>query len=201
MKEMKRILSILSCTLCFVAFVWQQDMGAETTGGILLIDGKPILIRKILPTDCRVVRGFTHAPVDGRVDSQYSTGGLAEWSGSVGTPAVNYRLFNGNNGLHISLSEDSFDALLVRGTWHGRLYSDVEGLRRPSREVKPLCKIAPVNGTFVRRFEQTIQAKRLSFFYDRDQSGTLRDVTFLRIENGTYETLTGRVKASRVDSL
>ena len=148
----------------------------------------PIWVRKILPTDCRLVRGFTHAPVDGRVDTRYSTGAVSEWKGIYGEPTLNYRAFNGNNGLHIKLAEDSFDALQIRGGWRGRLYADVDGLIQPGPETQIVCEIRPLSDAFRRLFKEPVQARRLSFFYtDWEQANhgkPLADATFLQVKPG-----------------
>ena len=84
---------------------------------IELSPDRPMIVRSVLPTDCRVVRGFTHGPIDGREDTRYSNGVVGEWTGLTGSPAVNYRVFNGNNGLHLKLADGGFNVLQARGDW------------------------------------------------------------------------------------
>jgi len=179
----------LFAVLLFLAFYpscWCAE-GAGTDA-VVLKEGRRLLVRKILPRDCRLVRGFTHAPVDGREDTRHATGGVSEWSGVYGTPAVNYRIFNGNNGLHLTLAEHSFDALQIRGEWQGRLYADYGALTQPTADVPALCDIRPENGVFHKRFKRRIRARRLSFFYEEGQTGSLNDVAVLRVEERAFET-------------
>lgn len=162
--------------LCFLTVELLADDGA---GVIELLPDRPLLVRKIPVTDSRVVRGFTHAPVDGREDTRYSTGVVSEWNGIGGTPAVNYRRFNGNNGLHVTLAEAGVDAIQIRGNWRGKVYVNHRGLSPP--DGAPLCKIEPKDRPFCRQFENTVQARRLSFFYNEGQTGSFKDLTILRI--------------------
>ena len=152
------------------------------SAGIDLFPGEPLRVRKILPVDCRLVRGFTHAPVDGRVDTRYANGAVGEWQGLHGTPAVNYRLFNGNDGLHLTLAEAGFDAIQTRGRWRGRVYAGREDLHPP--DGPPLCEVRPQGGAFHRRFEPRVEARRLSFFQEPGQDGALRDLTVLWVDPG-----------------
>ena len=156
--------------------------GPAVAGGIDLYPGEPLKVRKILPVDCRLVRGFTHAPVDGRVDTRYPTGTVGEWQGLHGTPAVNYRLFNGNDGLHVSLAEAGFDAIQTRGRWRGRVYAGREDLHPP--DGPPLCEVRPQEEAFHRRFEPRVESRRLSFFQEPGQDGALRDLTVARVDPG-----------------
>ncbi len=152
------------------------------SAGIDLYPREPLRVHKIQPVDCRLVRGFTHAPVDGRVDTRYPTGTVGEWQGLHGTPAVNYRLFNGNDGLHVTLAEAGFDAIQIRGLWRGGVYAGREGLHPP--DGPPLCEVRPRDGAFHRRFEPRVESRRLSFFQEPGQDGALRDLTVLRVDPG-----------------
>ncbi|MCY3792007.1 MAG: hypothetical protein OXH63_24790, partial [Gemmatimonadetes bacterium] len=87
---MKSAAMALICLLSWTS----AGTAPAASAGIDLFPGEPLRVRKILPVDCRLVRGFTHAPVDGRVDTRYANGAVGEWQGLHGTPAVNYRLFN-----------------------------------------------------------------------------------------------------------
>nr|HRU07545.1 hypothetical protein [Candidatus Brocadiia bacterium] len=151
---------------------------------IPLHPGQPLTVKKIMPTDCRLVRGFTHAPFDGRADTRHAKGGVGEWLCVYGLPAVNYRLFNGNNGLHVTLPQEPFNAILVRGEWTGRLYADCHSLLPPDKTVKPLSHILPKSGVFRCSFDAPVRASRLSFFYDEPEGKPLADVSFLRVTPG-----------------
>ena len=157
---------------------------AGASASIMLKPDVHAHVTKVIPLDSRLVREFVHGPVDGRTDTRTSTGVVSEWSGYHGVPAVQYRAFNGNNGLHITLPEGGIDALFIRGTWEGNLFADLEGLHVPAGG-EPLCTIRPLDGAFIRRFPQRVDARRLSFFYDSpDLKRTLNDVTFLRFDDG-----------------
>ena len=150
--------------------------------GIPVEPGTPVQVTKVLPEDCRLVRGFTHAPVDGRIDTRHAEGGIAEWVGSNGVPAVNYREFNGNNGLHITLPPGGFDALQVRGSWQGQVYTNWPALTEPGTGVVALCEVTP--GFPGVPFPQRVSDARLSLFYDAGVTGPLADVSFLRVDPG-----------------
>jgi len=151
------------------------------TGAVQLRPDTPVVVKKIMPADCRLVRGFTHAPVDGRIDTRYPTGSVGEWQGANGIPAVNYRVFNGNNGLHITLAEDTFDALQIRGGWQGKIYTDYDGLMPPAPDLAPLCTVRTQTDVFRQLFSPAIRSRRLSFFYVGEDTKPLADVTVLRV--------------------
>lgn len=136
---------------------------AFADGPIDLEQGQQLVIRQMLPTDCRVVRGFTHSPVDGREDTRYSNHVVGEWSGAGGTPAVNYRRFNGNNGLHVTLPEGGFDELQIRGDWKGKIYLNSDSLTEPDQSAATV---------------QRADARRVSFFHE---DGALTQVSFFRV--------------------
>lgn len=145
---------------------------------IELSPDRPMIVRSVLPTDCRVVRGFTHGPIDGREDTRYSNGVVGEWTGLTGSPAVNYRVFNGNNGLHLKLADGGFNVLQARGDWRGKVYLNSESLLEPV--AKPLCEIPPRSP-----LKNQPNARRLSFFYSEGQTGALKQISLFRIQNGT----------------
>ena len=140
--------------------------------------GRTVVIRQILPTDCRVVRGFTHSPVDGREDTRYSNNVVGEWGGSGGTPAVNYRRFNGNNGLHVTLPPGGFDVVQTRGDWRGRIYLNSDFLKEP--------KATTTNQR---------EARRVSFFYD---TGALTQASFFRLGGNQPEGRRVSIEADTV---
>ena len=150
----------------------------DPAAAIPLEPDHPLIVRSVLPTDCRIVRGFTHGPVDGREDTRYSKGVVGEWTGLTGSPAVNYRVFNGNNGLHLTLPDGGFNALQVRGDWRGKVYLNSDALVEP--KVKPLCEI-PLR----KALAYQANVRRLSFFYSEGQTGALKQVSLFRVESGS----------------
>lgn len=129
---------------------------------IELEEGRHLQFRQILPVDCRVVRGFTHSPVDGREDTRYSNNVVGEWGATGGTPAVNYRRFNGNNGLHLTLPDGGFDEFQIRGDWKGNVYFNSESLTEPIADSEKV---------------ERADARRVSFFYEE---GALGQVSFFQ---------------------
>ena len=150
----------------------------DDVSAIALSPDRPSIIRSVLPTDCRVVRGFTHGPVDGREDTRYSNGVVGEWTGLTGSPAVNYRVFNGNNGLHLTLPDGGFHVLQFRGDWRGKVYLNSDSLTEPNEN--PFCEI-PLK----KAIAQQANARRLSFFYSEGQTGALKQVSLFRVEAGS----------------
>ena len=163
----------------------ERKVAQVPEAAIPLKPGTPTLVRKVAPLDSRLVRGIAHAPVDGRTDTRHAKGGVGEWCGLGGLPAVNYRLFNGNNGLHVALPEGGFDSFLARGGWRGKVYADYDGLMPPDAGRAALCEVAPKGDVFRCSFETPVLARRLSFFYsDKEAREPLADVSFLRVRQG-----------------
>ena len=92
---------------------------------------------------------------------------------------MNYRVFNGNNGLHLTLPSGGLDALQVRGRWRGKVYLNSESLLEP--DAKPLCEI-PLRSPL----KSQPNARRLSYFYNQGQTGALKQVSLFRIENRMF---------------
>ena len=157
---------------------------SSSESAIALKPDMPMRVAKILPTDCRLVRGFVHAPVDGRTDTRAGEGTLAEWSGIHGVPAVTYSEVYGNNGLHITLPEGGCDAMLIRGGWQGRAYADIDSFVLPGPATPALCEVRPQYGVFRKSFVPATPARRVSFFYTQTQGEPLADVSFLRVTPG-----------------
>lgn len=64
---------------------------------------RPVWVKKVLVTDCRGVRGFVGASVDGSVHSRDSSGCVAEYL-SKASNGVQYN-FNRNDGVHLALAD------------------------------------------------------------------------------------------------
>jgi len=181
---MRQTVCIGLIMLCGCATSQRPRLPTGVTSPVKLQTDAPLVVKKILPVDCRLVRGFTHAPVDGRTDTRYPTGSVGEWCGPNGVPAVNYRVLNGNNGLHITLTEDEFDALQIRGGWQGKIYADVHGLMPPTADTEPLCVVQTQTDEFRQVFAAPVRARQLSFFYAGKEPKPLADVTVLRLTPG-----------------
>ncbi len=160
-----------------------NHLGAATRQGALaLTPDQPLLVRKILPLDSRLVRGVAHAPVDGRTDTRNSQGGISEWAGQTNLPAVNYGFEYQNNGVHLSLPGAGFDAVQLRGGWSGRVYADWPDLHAPTAQTPALLEVPGQVGGFHHRFSQRQTPARLSFFTDAARGNPLADITLLQVE-------------------
>ena len=155
---------LMKTNLTLIALGMAGLGGVFASEAIELEEGQQLRVRQILPTDCRVVRGFTHSPIDGREDTRYSNNVVGEWGATGGTPAVNYRRFNGNNGLHVSLPDGGFDKFQIRGDWKGNVYFNSGSLTEPD------AQSANVDRADVRR---------VSFFY---AEGALGQVSFFHVD-------------------
>lgn len=141
-------------------------------------NGSPTVVEKVLVEDCRALRGFIIAPVDGRLDSIRWDGGIWEYNIPGAGAGVGYHYRN-NDGLHITLADaDGVDAILIRGGAKAKVYTDVKRYDDPSsgRLVAELVGLGRVERI---SFNTRIKSKRFSFFDVRD--GLLADVTFLRV--------------------
>lgn len=156
-----------------------QDVAYEADGpAIPVTPGEPVVIRKLLVTDCRALRGFVVAPVDGRLDSL--NWNMDKWEyGMRGAGAgVGYR-YRDNDGLHITLSDaEGVDAVQVRGGARVKLYRNAEHYDAPGR--------APLLWQFEGRartcralLSERAKGNRFSLFELED--GLVADVSFFRV--------------------
>jgi len=178
---MKRT-GVLLASLCICATALQA---AEPVQRIAVqADAEDFLIvKKLLPADSRVVRGFLGTPVDGSLESWDYRGAVREYPRTA-SDGVHYA-FNGNDGLHIALDDAAgFNVVVLRGGASTRLYADVEGLVKPENRA-PLHEFAGAKFAQV-CFEQPVKARRVSFFDSRD--GNIADVAFYRTTRGAFDT-------------
>ncbi len=144
-------------------------------------NGSPTIAEKVLLEDCRALRGFTVAPVDGRLDSVRWDGGVWEYNMPGAGAGVGYAYRN-NDGLHITLADaNGVDAILVRGGAKVKVYSNVKRYDDPNsgRLIAELSGIARVERL---SFANRIQSRKFSFFDAGD--GLLADLIFLRVHRG-----------------
>ncbi len=141
-------------------------------------NAKPIVVEKVLAEDCRAVRGFVIAPIDGKTDSPRWDGGVWEYNMPGAGAGVGYAYRN-NDGLHITLTDtNGVDALLVRGGAQAKLHVDVRRYDDPTsgRLVAELTGKASIERLL---FPTRLFSRRFSFFGVR--GGLLSDITFLRV--------------------
>jgi hypothetical protein len=113
-------------------------MGWESGGEMIqLPPAGELLVQKVRPADCRVVMGFSHAPIDGRVDSWGYNGVVNEYNDSQG-----YAVAQWNNPplyelvpdpmVRIKLADKGgFNYLVVRGGFIGAIYRDADAPSGP----------------------------------------------------------------------
>lgn len=81
----------------------------------------PTVARKLHVHDCRGMRGFVGAPVDGSVRSRHYGYGLYEYGDGYAGQAVFYN-YNAFDGLHLTLPRDgAFNYVSLRGGAHTRM--------------------------------------------------------------------------------
>jgi len=149
-------------------------------GAIPLQPGRPLRVEKLIVRDCRVVRGFLHAPVDGRLDTRHYAGGVKEYP-DFGGDGVHYE-YNKGDGIHVWLADrDGFDAVLVRGGYLGKLFRDTDALDGPGAGAL-LTAVESRDNVFRKSFASRIATDHLSFYQgDGAREGKLADVSFFRL--------------------
>src|SRR5205814_1627847 len=82
-------------------------MLAHAQNGLIPIQpgAEPTIVTKLRVTDCRAVRGFTGAPVDGSLSSAAWDGRKWEYHMPDGGVGVEYSYLKGD-GLHITFADD-----------------------------------------------------------------------------------------------
>lgn len=171
---MRRFIIILLSWLC-IGLCTPESRAADG----IPVQG-PLTIRKLLVTDCRVVRGFLGTPVDGSVQSWDYRGTVREYP-QTASDGVAYGYLN-NDGLHVSLADDKgFNVIVLRGGAAARVYADVNGLAEPAAR-EPLCRFAGGEEVQMAALPEPIRARRISFF--DIEAGAIADVSFYRVEQG-----------------
>lgn len=171
--------SLLSFLItAFVAVIFAN--AGDSAAGSLPRSNKesPTVIKKIQVSDCRVVRGFFGAPVDGSVKSRNYSGGNGEYP-SRSSDGVQYS-FNRNDGVHITLADkEGFDFVVLRSGARTKMYSDSNSLLEPQTQ-KPLYVFNGNSPVQIASFSKRVVSQRVSFF--GTEKGFLSEVSFYRIE-------------------
>ncbi|MBN1673249.1 MAG: carbohydrate-binding family 9-like protein [Kiritimatiellae bacterium] len=155
--------------------------GAGPAAPFVLAPNVPVSVKKVLVDDCRLLTAFVGAPVDGTLASGNYTGKTAEYPRPGIGAGVSF-LYGGNDGLHIALADaDGFDLVVLRGGARARMYADATHIAKPGSG-RLLRRFTGAGETEVVRFDQRVQARKLSFFNTR--MGAIADVGFYRVENG-----------------
>ena len=155
------------------------DSDLASAGAIELPAGQRVVIRKLLPTDCRALRAFVVNPIDGNPASKRRAR-VAEYPGRIGAGV--FYSFNKNDGLHVTLPPgEAFNVVVLRGGAQTKMYADIAHIAEPTED-KLLWTFAGGSGPQVARFDTPVKAKTVSFFETKE--GTIADVGFYRIGDG-----------------
>ncbi|MCD6360299.1 MAG: hypothetical protein J7M38_05480 [Armatimonadetes bacterium] len=160
-----------------LAVVRQPQM--ESSGPLIPVTpGETLWLTDVGVSDCRSLRGFVGAPVDGRLDSVSWNGSVWEY-GARNAGAGVYYDFAGGDGLNITLADRrGVDAVQIRGGARVNLYSDAETYYDPG-DAPLVWKFRGAAGCSHALFDRRVTGDRFSFF-DLDD-GYLSDIYFLRI--------------------
>ncbi|MGQ9732368.1 MAG: hypothetical protein ACUVX8_14000 [Candidatus Zipacnadales bacterium] len=147
---------------------------------IPLAPGKPQVVKKLLMTDCRALRGFVAAPVDGRLDSYNWNMEVWEYNMRGAGAGVGYR-YRDNDGLHITLADETgIDAVIIRQGARVKLYQGTDRYDNPGGA--PLIWEFPGRARTSRAlFPARVPGDRFSFF--ELEEGRIADCSFLRLES------------------
>ena len=157
-----------------------QDVAYDADGpAIALPAGRAVVVKKVPVTDCRALRGFVVAPVDGRLNSLNWNMDTWEYGMRGAGAGVGYRYRN-NDGLHITLADEvGVDAVLIRKGARVKLYRDAERYDDPGEA--PLVWVFRGRAKTSRAvFPERLRSRRFSFFELED--GLVADVSFFRVE-------------------
>ncbi len=160
-----------------------RQASAETSGpAIALTPGETQWITDIAVTDCRALRGFVGAPVDGRLDSVAWNGSTWEYGARTAGAGVYYDFANGD-GLHVRLADDrGVDAVQIRGGARVKLYCDATSYYEPGDGQLLWDWMANANSSRA-LFGQRVMSDYFSFFDLAD--GAISDAYFFRLGEHT----------------
>jgi hypothetical protein len=165
--------------------VTRDDPPSSTGQAIPVKAGaEPLVVKKLLVTDCRAVRGFIGAPVDGSTQSGQWDGAHWEYNQPSAGAGVGYDYLH-NDGLHIAFGDkEGFNAVVVRGGVKAKLYRDVAQYDDP--KTGTLVYAFPGQSENSRAyFEKPVAAGKVSFFEVGD--GFISDCSFFRVGAGKVE--------------
>ena len=171
------LLAMLAALFCFpgpLPAAKDVDLGFAAPGDLLpLAPAQPLVVEKLLFDDCRAVRGFVIAPIDGRLDSRHYSGYLWEYPKRI-WDGVSYE-YNDGDGLHLRLANGCrFNYLRIVGGYRGKLYADATRLDGPGAG-RLVCAVAGEGKFFRKLLPAPVDALRLSFF--EKEQGLLADVS------------------------
>lgn len=159
-----------------------REPAAEAHGSPIVAeadDAQPLVVTKLLVSDCRALRGFIGTPVDGTTKSWNWDANVWEYNQRGAGAGVGYA-YQGNDGLHVTLADKGgFNALLIEGGARVKLYRDCP--RYDSPEGGTLVADFPGSTQRTRAwFDKPVLTDRVSFF---DLSyGRLANISFFRVQ-------------------
>lgn len=160
-----------------------REAAAETAGpAIPVVPGVTQRITDIAPVECKSLRGFVGAPMDGRLDSVSWNGSTWEYGARNAGSGVYYEFADGD-GLNIRLADaKGVDAVQLRGGAKVHLYRDATSYFEPGDG--ELVWEWPSNAASSRAvFGERVATDRFSFFNRQD--GFISDLYFLRLGEET----------------
>ncbi|HUU42905.1 MAG TPA: hypothetical protein VMX57_03950, partial [Planctomycetota bacterium] len=136
-------------------------------------------MKKLLVTDCRAVRGFIGAPVDGSTRSWGWDANFYEYNARRSSAGVGYH-YRRNDGLHVKLADKGgFNAIQIRGGVRAKVYRDVPSWTGPEGGTLIATLPGGTRDTSRLWFEKPVATTSVSFFDVTD--GYLSDVSFFRL--------------------
>jgi len=158
----------------------RRDVAPESTGRAIPVaaGAKPLVVAKLRVTDCRAMRGFVGAPVDGSLKSGRWDGSTWEYNQPGAGAGVGYAYRN-SDGLHITFADgEGFNAVVVRGGIKAKLYRDCAKYDDPAGGT--LIHEFPGQTQNSRAFfEQPVKTQKVSFGDVTD--GLIADCSFYRV--------------------
>ena len=159
----------------------ERDNGQSDTGQAIPVKAdEPITVTKLIVTDCRALKGFIGAPVDGSVKSGQWDGAYWEYNQPGCGAGVGYDYHN-NDGLHITFADkEGFNFAVVRGGVKAQLYRDCPKYDSPDGGA--LVYEFPGNTQNSRAWiPETVKTDKVSFFNVSD--GLIADCSFFRVKS------------------
>ena len=160
-----------------------REAAAEAAGpAIAVAPGVTLRITDIAPAECKSLRGFVGAPMDGRLDTVSWNGSTWEYGAPHAGSGVYYE-FAGGDGLNVRLADaDGVDAVQLRGGAKVQLYRDATSYFEPGdgELVWELLSNAQSSRAV---FGERVETDRFSFF--NLEGGFISDLHFLRLGERT----------------
>lgn len=141
---------------------------------------EPFVVSHVPVTDCRVLRGFCGAPVDGTTASWDWADNFWEYNMPGTGTGVQYG-YRRNDGLHVFLADrKGVNAIQVRGGVYAMVATDCARYDDPSSG-RELARFPGKCEASLAYFHDAVRSDRFSFFDVKD--GVIADVGFFRVTN------------------